>query len=78
MFRGGVVVPLRVQPDGDATWSANDWARAATLEARWFSSGVSEEERRMLLPCAVLRAKFPGIAFHPFVETRLRELACAI
>ena len=65
LSRGGSLTQYIVKPDGDPTWSPTDWARAATLEARWLSMGVAEDERRRYIPCAVLVAKFPGSLIFP-------------
>jgi hypothetical protein len=74
LCRGGKLIPWVIQPEGDSTWSDADWGRAATLEARWVSRGVSESERRKLLPCAVLKAKWPETVFSAAVERRLAAL----
>jgi len=63
-----------VRAEGDATWTETDVARAGTLEARWKMLGVSEEERRRLIPCAVWKARFPGLVYPEDIETRLREM----
>jgi len=75
LSRGGVLTQYLVRPDGDETWSNEDWGRAMTLEARWTMLGVSEDERRRYIPCAVLVAKFPGILFPNNIMTRLKELS---
>jgi hypothetical protein len=75
LSRGGVLTRYLVRPDGDLTWSADDWARAATLDARWRSLGVSEDERQRYIPCAVLVRKFPGMVYPEAVMKRLGELA---
>lgn len=75
LSRGGLLTQYLVKPDGDQTWSAEDWSRAKTLEARWLSLGVSEDNRRRYIPCAVLVAKFPGIVYPDAVMKRLVELA---
>ncbi len=74
--RGGKLIPWIVQPDGDPTWSAADWGRAATLEARFARMGVSEMERRRLVPCAVWKAKWPETTFCATTERRLAPLLC--
>jgi hypothetical protein len=76
MFRAGVIHRVLATADDDSTWSAADNGRARTLDARYSALGVSEEERRRLLPCAVLRAKFPGIRFPVDIETRMASLEC--
>ena len=75
MFRAGVIY-RGLTVEGDSTWSAADRGRALTLDARYSALGVSEEERRRLLPCAVLRVKFPGIHFPAEIERRLVALGC--
>ena len=75
MFRAGVIY-RGLTVEGDSTWSAADWGRSRTLDARYSALGVSEEERRRLLPCVVLRGKFPGIRFPAEIETRLMALTC--
>jgi len=60
LSRGGTLMRYFVKPDGDLTWSADDWATAETLEALWMARGVSEHDRRRYIPCAVLARKFPG------------------
>jgi hypothetical protein len=72
--RGGKLIPWILKPVGDPTWSQEDWGRAATLEARFAATGVCEEERRRLVPCAVLRAKWPETRFPTALEARLAEL----
>jgi hypothetical protein len=74
LVRGNTFTPWLVKPDGDPTWSAADWGRAATLEARWKMMGVREDERRRLLPAAIWRAKFPGMIYSADVMCRLDEL----
>jgi len=76
MLVRGTLRPWFIQPDGDATWTEIDWARAATLEARWVALGVAEEERRKLLPCAIWLKKFPGLRFEDPIMTRIDALAC--
>lgn len=75
LSRGGTLTQYLVRPDGDETWSADDWGRAMALEARWTTLGVSEEERRRYIPCAVLLAKFPGIVYSDNIMKRLDELS---
>ena len=67
--------PIIVTPDTDPCWTQDDWSRAATLEARWTALGVCESDRRQLLPCAIWKAKFPGLQYAPLIESRLRMLA---
>ena len=75
LVRGGKMSMWLVKPDGDATWSAEDWGTAATLEARWKSKGVTEEERLRLVPCAVWLKKFPGLVYSDDILERLEQLA---
>ena len=74
VVRGGSVYRWIVKPEGDATWTAQDWGRAATLDARFQAKGVCEEERRRLIPCAVWKAKFPGLQYPVPLEARLTGL----
>jgi hypothetical protein len=74
LCRGGKLIPWVLKPEDDPTWSTADWGRAATLEARFSALGVSEAERRRLVSCAVLKAKWSGLVFSPAVEKRLATL----
>lgn len=76
LCRGGKLMHWILRPQGDKSWSADDYARAATLEARWIASGVSEDERRRLIPCAVWYRKFPGTMYDDATMKRLEELLC--
>lgn len=76
LVRGQRMDRWLVRPAGDPTWSAVDWARAATLEARWTALGVSENDRRTLLPCAIWAAKHPGMRYAAHIESRLAEIMC--
>ena len=60
----------------DPMWMPGDYGRAVTLEARWSAMGVSEEERGLLLPCAVWLAKFPGTLYSEGTMARLTALQC--
>ncbi len=75
LCRGGKLIPWVLRPDDDPTWSAADWGRAATLEARFSALGVSEAERRRLVVSAVLKSKWPETVFSATVEKRLAALA---
>jgi hypothetical protein len=75
LSRGGTLIRWMVRAEGDATWTETDVARAGTLEARWKMLGVSEEERRRLIPCAVWKARFPGLVYPDEIMKRLEELA---
>jgi len=72
--RGGKLIPWIVRPVSDPAWSAADLSRAATLEARFAALGVREEERRRLIPCAVLKARWPETRFSAVIEERLAAL----
>ena len=74
LVRGGKLSRWIMKPDGDPTWSDADWGCAATLEIRWRMAGISEEERRKLIPCAVWLAKFPGLRLQQEIMDRLRAL----
>ena len=74
IIRGGKLIPWIVRPAPDPSLSATDQARAATLEARFHALGVCEEERRRLIPCAVLVARWPETRFAPSIEKRLAAL----
>lgn len=75
LVRGHQMRPWILKPDQDPCWNTEDWGRAATLEMRWTALGVSEKDRRELLPCAIWKAKFPGLTYNPIVESKLRSLA---
>jgi hypothetical protein len=75
MLSRGTLTQYLLKPDGDETWSVEDWSRAMTLESRWSALGVSEDDRRRYIPCAVLIAKFPGIVYPDAVMKRLAEFA---
>lgn len=72
--RGGKLHSWIVKPVGDPSWTAADWGRAATLDARYAAAGVKEEERRRLVPCAIFKAKFPETTYAELVEKRLGDL----
>jgi hypothetical protein len=74
LTRAGKRMHWIVKPEGDATWNQMDWGTAATLEARWAQMGICEEERRQLIPCAVWKAKFPGLTYTPAIESKLQAL----
>lgn len=74
IVRGGKLIPWIVRPVGDLTWTQTDWARAATLEARFTAAEVREEERMRLVPCAVLKARWPETRFTAEIEERLAAL----
>ena len=78
LIRGGQISPWLIKPDGDTVWSEADWGRAASIEARWKMEGVTESERRILVPCEVWRAKFPGMIFNDAVTKRLSELSVSL
>jgi hypothetical protein len=72
--RGGKLIPWIVRPVADPSWSPADLGRAATLEARFAALGLREEERRRLVPCAVLKARWPETRFTAEIEERLMAL----
>ena len=74
IVRGGKLIPWILRPPADPSWSSADWARAATLEARYAALGVREEERRRLVPCAVVKARWPETRFTVAIEERLASL----
>ena len=74
LVRAGKLMPWVIRPEGDPTWTEADWARAATLEARFTVRGICEEERRQLVPCAVWKSKFPGLTYSPLVEYKLSQI----
>jgi hypothetical protein len=65
-----------VVPERTATWTAADDGRAQTYEAILARKGVSEAERRRLIPCLVWSAKVPGLRYPEAVERRLAEVRC--
>lgn len=71
---GNSISPWCVKPDGDMTWNAEDWGRAQSLEIRFHRLGVSESDRRILVPAAIWRIKYPGLRFHDDITKRLDEL----
>ena len=73
VYRGSKLVEIET-PEADVTWSAEDKARAATILARWVVQGVSVDEQKRLLPCAVLLHKWPGTVYDSSVMVRLKEL----
>lgn len=74
LVRGKYCMPWILKPEGDPCWNADDWARASTLEIRWMMLGVTEKDRLELLPCAIWKAKFPGLTYSPLTESKLRSL----
>lgn len=62
-------------PVGDKTWTGADRASSQTIEARWISMGVSQQEREELLPCLIWKKKLPGLQYTNSIETRLMNLA---
>jgi len=69
----GKLIPYSVKPETTAAWSFADHGRAATLEARLQTCGLSEAERRKLIPCLVWSAKVPGLSYKEGVEKRMAE-----
>jgi hypothetical protein len=74
--RGGMLVKLSAEIKTDLLWLSSDIGRAKTLEARWKAMGVSNDECRKLIPCAIWLAKFPGTQYSDTIMTRLAELRC--
>lgn len=74
LSRGGKLIRWFVRVEGDTTWTDDDNARAGTLEARWKMHGISEDERRRLIPCAVWKQRFPGLVYPDEIMKRLEEL----
>jgi hypothetical protein len=74
LVRAGKMMHWTTRPEGDAIWTENDWARAATLEARFTFLGICEEERKQMISCAVWKAKFPGLTYSPQIENRLGQI----
>ena len=72
----GKLVPVIVTCQRTATWTPADDGRALTYEAKLAHKGVSEAERRRLIPCIVWSAKVPGLRYPEAVERRLAELRC--
>ena len=71
----GRLSPAIVVPERTATWTAADDGRAQTYEAMLARKGVSEAERRRLIPCLVWSAKVPGLRYPEAIERRLAEVA---
>jgi hypothetical protein len=65
-----------LRPTDDPLWSEKDYARAATLEARWAACGIAETDRQRLIPCAVWSAKFPGTLYDSETMKELESLVC--
>jgi hypothetical protein len=74
MIRAGKIYSWILKPDDDPSWTTADWSRAATLETRFSHLGVHEEDRRKLIPCAVWKAKFPGLLYTTSIENKLKSL----
>ena len=75
IIRGGKLYPWILRPVNDPVNTHADLARAATLDARYAAHGVCEAERQKLVPCAVLKARWPETRFACNIEKRLEELA---
>ena len=58
----------------DPSWTAEDIARARTLDARWITIGVSHMDRAKLVPLAVWKRKFPGLVYPADLEEQLKSL----
>jgi len=74
MLIRGKIINWFVKPDNEDVWNEEDWGRAATLEARLISLGISEQERMKLIPCAVWLNKFEGLQFSEEIMMKLKEL----
>jgi hypothetical protein len=69
----GKLIPYLVKSETTAVWSATDHGRAMSLEARLQAEGLSESERRKLIPCLVWSTKVPGLRYKDSVEKRMAE-----
>lgn len=58
----------------DPSWTAEDIARARTLDARWITIGVPHMDRAKLVPLAVWKHKFPGLVYPAELEEQLKSL----
>jgi len=58
----------------DPTWTAEDIARARTLDARWIQIGVSHADRAKLVPLAVWKRKFVDLVYPAELEAQLKTL----
>lgn len=75
LIRGGSMYKRIVKLDRDPSWNSQDIERANILESRWIAKGICEEERTLLLPCAVWKSKFPGIVYNDTIELKLLQLS---
>jgi hypothetical protein len=75
IIRGGKLYPWILRPIEDPINTSADLARAATLDARYAAHGVCEAERQKLVPCAMVKARWPETQFTPEIEKRLTELS---
>ena len=76
LIRGGQMIRISKPNTNNRLLLTSDYARMATLEARWKSSGVSATECESLIPGAVWISKFPGTKYSPDIMKRLEELRC--
>jgi hypothetical protein len=75
IIRGGQFYPWIIRPVNDPVNTPADLARAATLDARYAAHGVCEAERHKIVPCAMLKARWPETQFTSEIEKRLAELS---
>jgi hypothetical protein len=75
MLVRGKIAHWFVKPDSDPTWNEEDWERAATYEARLQAKGVSETDRKFLIPCIVWSKKFPGMTFSNDIMKRIQDVS---
>ena len=73
MLIRGKIAHWFVKPDHENIWNEEDWGRAAVLESRFLAMGMSERDRRQLIPCVVWSKKFTGLKFSKEIMDRLRE-----
>lgn len=76
LCRGGKLSRWILRPEQDPLWNSEDYARAATLEARMTAHGICEGERRRLIPCAVWLSKFPGTRYDTETMKKLESVLC--
>ena len=76
IVRGGKMISVGKPDTTNRLLIGNDYARMATLEARWKSSGVSVRDYESLIPCAIWISKFPGTQYSEDIMKRLEELRC--
>jgi len=74
LIRGNTMLPYVLKPDVEPLWTAADYGRAATLEAKWLHAKIPESDRMKYIPCAVWMAKFPGIQYQETVVETLKKM----